>query len=198
MGFNMLRKHIKVEPMRWYYHCDRLGMLVWQDMPSGGGKIPFFFHRDPAAGHRRSPRDNRYRAFARASSQGRAEYMDELEEMVLQLFNAPSVALWVPFNEGWGQFDSTLVMERLRRAGPHPARGPGQRLARSGRGRPAQPARVLQALPLPARPSRPRAGAERIWRLQPARGRPLLQSKGLRLPPPAGCRRAVAGFCPAL
>lgn len=113
MGFNMLRKHIKVEPMRWYYHCDRLGMLVWQDMPSGGGKYRFSTITLPLITgiHRR---DNRYRAFARTSSQGRAEYMDELEEMVLQLFNAPSVALWVPFNEGWGQFDSTFVMERLR------------------------------------------------------------------------------------
>lgn len=117
MGFNMLRKHIKVEPMRWYYHCDRLGMLVWQDMPSGGGKYRFSTISLPLVTgvHRR---DNRYRAFARTSSQGRAEYMDELEEMVLQLFNAPSVALWVPFNEGWGQFDSTLVMERLRALDP--------------------------------------------------------------------------------
>ena len=117
MGFNMLRKHIKVEPMRWYYHCDRLGMLVWQDMPSGGGKYRFSTISLPLVTgvHRR---DNRYRAFARASSQGRAEYMDELEEMVGQLFNAPSVALWVPFNEGWGQFDSTLVMERLRALDP--------------------------------------------------------------------------------
>lgn len=117
MGFNMLRKHIKVEPMRWYYHCDRLGMLVWQDMPSGGGKYRFSTITLPLITgiHRR---DNRYRAFARTSSQGRAEYMDELEETVLQLFNAPSVALWVPFNEGWGQFDSTLVMERLRALDP--------------------------------------------------------------------------------
>lgn len=117
MGFNLLRKHIKVEPMRWYYHCDRLGMLVWQDMPSGGGKYRFSTITLPLITgiHRR---DNRYRAFARTSSRGRAEYMDELEETVLQLFNAPSVALWVPFNEGWGQFDSTFVMERLRLLDP--------------------------------------------------------------------------------
>lgn len=117
MGFNLLRKHIKVEPMRWYYHCDRLGMMVWQDMPSGGGKYRFSTITLPLVTgiHRR---DNHYRAFARASSQGRGEYMDELEEMVGQLFNAPSVVLWVPFNEGWGQFDSTLVMERLRALDP--------------------------------------------------------------------------------
>lgn len=117
MGFNLLRKHIKVEPMRWYYHCDRLGMMVWQDMPSGGGKYRFSTITLPLVTgiHRR---DNHYRAFARAASQGRGEYMDELEEMVGQLFNAPSVVLWVPFNEGWGQFDSTLVMERLRALDP--------------------------------------------------------------------------------
>ena len=117
MGFNLLRKHIKVEPMRWYYHCDRLGMMVWQDMPSGGGKYRFSTITLPLVTgiHRR---DNHNRAFARASSQGRGEYMDELEEMVGQLFNAPSVVLWVPFNEGWGQFDSTLVMERLRALDP--------------------------------------------------------------------------------
>ena len=117
MGFNLLRKHIKVEPMRWYYHCDRLGMMVWQDMPSGGGKYRFSTITLPLVTgiHRR---DNHYRTFARASSQGRSEYMDELEEMVGQLFNAPSVVLWVPFNEGWGQFDSTFVMERLRALDP--------------------------------------------------------------------------------
>ena len=159
MGFNLLRKHIKVEPMRWYYHCDRLGMMVWQDMPSGGGKYRFSTITLPLVTgiHRR---DNHYRAFARASSQGRGEYMDELEEMVGQLFNAPSVVLWVPFNEGWGQFDSTLVMERLRALDPTRPVDPRQRLARSGRGRTAQPACVFQALPLPARPARPRAGAE--------------------------------------
>ena len=117
MGFNMLRKHIKVEPMRWYYHCDRLGMLVWQDMPCGGSEYRFSTVTLPLVTgiHRR---DNHYRAFGRASAQGRAEYMDELEEMVAQLFNAPSVVLWVPFNEGWGQFDSTRVMERLRALDP--------------------------------------------------------------------------------
>lgn len=113
MGFNMLRKHIKVEPMRWYYHCDRLGMLVWQDMPNGGGSYRASAITLPLVTgiHHR---DDKYRLFGRESAQGRAEYMDELAEMVEQLFNAPSIVLWVPFNEGWGQFDSRKVCEALR------------------------------------------------------------------------------------
>ena len=74
LGFNLIRKHVKVEPARWYYHCDRLGMLVWQDMPSGPDK--------PA-----EIRD----VFAR-----------ELEHVVDALRNSPSIVMWVPFNEGWG------------------------------------------------------------------------------------------------
>lgn len=112
LGFNLLRKHIKVEPMRWYYHCDRLGMLVWQDMPSGGGRYRFSTVTLPLVTglHRR---DNRYRSFARASAQGRVEYMEELAEMATQLYNTPSIVLWTPFNEGWGQFDSTQVCKML-------------------------------------------------------------------------------------
>ena len=65
MGFNMLRKHIKVEPLRWYHHCDRLGMLVWQDMPSGGGKYSPLIQFLPVAFNRFSLKDDRYRLFAR-------------------------------------------------------------------------------------------------------------------------------------
>ena len=105
MGFNMLRKHIKVEPMRWYYHCDRLGVLVWQDMPSGGGEYRFATIKAPVllGGWLN---DRHYRLFARENAQGRAEYAAELREMILQLRNVPSIVLWVPFNEGWGQFDA--------------------------------------------------------------------------------------------
>ena len=117
LGFNMLRKHIKVEPMRWYYHCDRLGMLVWQDMPSGGGSYRFGTVTLPLVTGRHR-RDSRYAAFGRESAQGRAAYESELKEMVAQLYNVPSIVLWVPFNEGWGQFDAARVYDLLRSLDP--------------------------------------------------------------------------------
>ena len=113
MGFNMLRKHIKVEPMRWYYHCDRLGLLVWQDMPSGGGTyrkdaitLPLItgLHRN----------DHDYRRFAREDAQGREAYRAELREMIAQLRNVPCIGMWVPFNEGWGQFDAKDACRIIR------------------------------------------------------------------------------------
>ena len=117
LGFNMLRKHIKVEPLRWYYHCDRLGMLVWQDMVSGGGEYRFSTISFPLVTGRHHS-DHNYLKFARNMAQGRAEYMAELTEMVAQLRHSPSVVLWVPFNEGWGQFDAKLVCEKLREMDP--------------------------------------------------------------------------------
>lgn len=117
LGFNMLRKHIKVEPMRWYYHCDRLGMLVWQDMPNGGGPYRFGTVTLPLVTGRHRP-DSRYAAFGRESAQGRAAYESELKEMVAQLYNVPSLVLWVPFNEGWGQFDAASVHDLLRSLDP--------------------------------------------------------------------------------
>lgn len=117
LGFNMLRKHIKIEPMRWYYHCDRLGMLVWQDMVNGGGDYRLTTVTGPLVTgiHRK---DDHYRAFARENAQGRNEYLREMEENVSQLINAPSIVLWVPFNEGWGQFDSAAVSQRLHQLDP--------------------------------------------------------------------------------
>ena len=105
LGFNMLRKHIKVEPMRWYYHCDRLGMLVWQDMPSGGGVYKTSTISFPLVTGRHL-NDHDYRRFAREDAEGREAYHRELAEMVRQLRACPCIALWVPFNEGWGQFDA--------------------------------------------------------------------------------------------
>ena len=117
LGYNMLRKHIKVEPMRWYYHCDRLGMLVWQDMVSGGGEYRFSTISFPLVTDRHH-NDHNYLKFARNMAEGRAEYMNELTEMIRQLYHSPSVVLWVPFNEGWGQFDAKLVCERIRELDP--------------------------------------------------------------------------------
>ena len=117
LGFNMLRKHIKVEPMRWYYHCDRLGMLVWQDMPSGGGQYNLLTISAPliTGVHLK---DSHYRLFARTDAEGRDSYTRELEELVAQLQNCPCIVLWVPFNEGWGQFDAKNAVRLLRRLDP--------------------------------------------------------------------------------
>ena len=117
MGFNLLRKHMKLEPLRWYYHCDRLGMLVWQDMPAGGGRYdPLVISAPLVTGLHL--RDSRYRRFARADAAGRAEFTRELREMVAQLYNCPSVAMWVPFNEGWGQFDAADAARQIAELDP--------------------------------------------------------------------------------
>ncbi len=113
MGYNMLRKHIKIEPLRWYYHCDRLGMLVWQDMINGGGKYKFMTISAPLV-TKIHKKDNKYRAFARQDKAGREQYYTELREMVTHLYSCPSVVLWVPFNEGWGQFDAEKACELIR------------------------------------------------------------------------------------
>ena len=114
LGFNMLRKHIKVEPMRWYYHCDRLGMLVWQDMPSGGSRQHKMFTLYlPHIGIRKM-KDNRYFKFSRTSKSGREMFVREYREMVDQLYNCVSIATWVIFNEGWGQFDANKMTDYAR------------------------------------------------------------------------------------
>ena len=113
MGFNMLRKHIKIEPLRWYYHCDRLGMLVWQDMVNGGG----IYRKDTIAlplvfGNAHD--DSDYSYFAREEVRGREAYARELKQTVELLYNSPCVVLWVPFNEGWGQFDANKAVAQIR------------------------------------------------------------------------------------
>lgn len=117
LGFTMLRKHIKVEAARWYYHCDRLGMLVWQDMVNGGGNYSFWTISTPLVTGLHQ-QDRHYKRFARQDTEGRQEYLMELEEMVLQLQNHPSLVLWVPFNEGWGQFDAAAVYDHLHQLDP--------------------------------------------------------------------------------
>ncbi len=113
MGFNMLRKHIKIEPLRWYYHCDRLGMLVWQDMVNGGGKYGGGAISLPLVFGNAHP-DSDYGYFSREDVRGREAYLRELNELVQLLYNAPCVAMWVPFNEGWGQFDANKVVAAIR------------------------------------------------------------------------------------
>ena len=110
-GFNMIRKHIKVEPARWYYHCDRLGMLVWQDMPSVAGNVP-------------GKKDDPNRQWGQwgydtgwdypLSEEARANYYREWGEIIAQLKKFPCIVLWVPFNEGWGQFDTERVVAFTR------------------------------------------------------------------------------------
>ena len=121
LGFNMIRKHVKVEPMRWYYHCDHLGMVVWQDMVNGGGKpllplvcyLPNLF---PPVTTR--VRDNLYWFFSRTSKKARRKWEEEAMELIDQLYNVPCIGLWVLFNEGWGQFDSLRLTEKIHLADP--------------------------------------------------------------------------------
>ena len=113
-GFNALRKHIKIEPARWYYWCDRLGMLVCQDMVNGGTKYSNWTTLASSA-FTTSIDDTakNYKIFARDSEESRQMYYRNLKRMVEHLYNVPSLVLWTPFNEGWGQFDSKKVHDYL-------------------------------------------------------------------------------------
>ena len=118
LGFNTIRKHIKIEEERFYYHCDRLGMAVWQDMPNGGGAMNHFFVTDlpnafPAFG--RKVKDNHYRLFQRTDDKGREQFYRDLAGMVELLRDYPCIALWTPFNEGWGQFDAAKATALIRK-----------------------------------------------------------------------------------
>jgi beta-galactosidase/beta-glucuronidase len=117
LGFNMLRKHVKVEPARYYYECDRLGLIVWQDMPNGGaivGDLPTFLAL--AFGARR--KDGNYRLAGRADPASREDFQRELQELVEHLYNFPCIGMWVPFNEGWGQFDAARIAGWLTELDP--------------------------------------------------------------------------------
>jgi beta-galactosidase/beta-glucuronidase len=103
-GFNMLRKHIKVEPAQYYYEADRLGMLIWQDMPSGG------FPDQAVSGS--SERE------ATASSEQMAQYQDEFTRIIGNLRAFPSIVMWVVNNEGWGQFDARTLSQLVRSKDP--------------------------------------------------------------------------------
>ncbi len=98
-GYNMIRKHVKVEPARWYAHCDRIGLLVWQDMPNGD----------------RSPQWQNLNYFNGSelirSAESEANYRKEWKEIIDLLYSQPSVVVWVPFNEAWGQFKTEEIAE---------------------------------------------------------------------------------------
>ncbi len=114
LGFNMLRKHIKIEPLRWYYHCDRLGMIVWQDMMSGGKYIGDFYAGVlPNVGILHI-KDDKYKVFSREKKEWRDDFKRELTEMIDLLYNTVSLYCWVPFNEAWGQFDALKICDYVR------------------------------------------------------------------------------------
>jgi len=113
LGFNMIRKHIKVEAARWYYHCDRLGMIVWQDMINGGSGWNHLHHLIlPNLFRSLHVKDNiekTYKALGREHEANRQNFKKELKEMIDALYNMTSIAMWVPFNEAWGQFNAEEI-----------------------------------------------------------------------------------------
>lgn len=118
LGFNMIRKHIKIEPQRWYYHCDRLGMLVWQDMVNGGETYkPWYitYAATVLSRARQHIKDRHYRLLARRKEEGKAEFRNELRGTIHHLYNHPSICAWVLFNEGWGQFDTEQMTKLTRK-----------------------------------------------------------------------------------
>lgn len=104
MGFNMIRKHVKVEPARWYYHADREGILVWQDMPSGD------------MGNRWEIRPGVYRhdMYKERSAESEQIFKTEWSEIIEEFKFFPSIVVWVPFNEAWGQFKTTEIVNLTR------------------------------------------------------------------------------------
>lgn len=97
-GYNMVRKHVKVEPARWYTHCDQLGLIVWQDMPNGG----------PSPQWQARNYFNGREVIRSAASE--ANYRKEWKEIIDCLYSYPSIAVWVPFNEAWGQFKTPEIV----------------------------------------------------------------------------------------
>ncbi|MCR4924121.1 MAG: glycoside hydrolase family 2 [Lachnospiraceae bacterium] len=117
LGYNMLRKHLKIEAERYYYHCDRFGMIVWQDMVNGGAKYNFWFVTYLATLFntvRYRIFDDCYYLLSRKNKAGRIEFEREMKKTVKLLYNHPSICSFVIFNEGWGQFDAKRLTEELR------------------------------------------------------------------------------------
>ena len=113
LGFNTIRKHIKIESPYWYYLCDKLGLLVWQDFINGGADYKFSTIAFPLITGRHH-KDNNYKKFARLDKEGREQAKEEFKGIITYLYNSPSIVLWTIFNEGWGQFDSEQIYEHLK------------------------------------------------------------------------------------
>ena len=113
LGFNVSRKHIKIESLRWYYHCDRLGLLVWQDFVNGCTKYNFWLNQVPLF-VRYKISDKRYKKFFRENEEGRKEAYQEFLDTIDLLYNSPCIVLWTIFNEAWGQFDAKEIYEKLK------------------------------------------------------------------------------------
>jgi len=107
MGFNTIRKHVKVEPAQWYYHCDKVGMLVWQDMPSG----------DLGAGWNNRPGMEGGNDMER-KPESEAIYRKEWNAIMDALYDFPCIVVWVPFNEAWGQFKTKEIAEWTKSKDP--------------------------------------------------------------------------------
>ena len=120
-GFNMVRKHLKIEPQRWYYHCDRMGMVVWQDMVNGGGAYrPWFvtYLGTVLSWRRIRVRDRHGRLFSRTDIRGKREFVREMKETIRLLKGHPSICTWVIFNEGWGQFQAEELTRIAKECDP--------------------------------------------------------------------------------
>ena len=112
LGFNALRKHIKIEPLRYYYHADRLGMIIIQDFVNGGSKYHFPIIAFPLISDIHI-KDNKYSLFSRKNKVGREKALQEYIETLNYLKNVPCIGIWTIFNEGWGQFDSESIYSKL-------------------------------------------------------------------------------------
>lgn len=121
LGYNMLRKHIKVEMARWYYHCDRLGMIVCQDMVNGGGSysMPLVSYLPTVSQTLcNQVRDHHYSLLSREDKTHRERFELECRSTVEYLKFFPSIAIYCPFNEGWGQFDAVRITDMIRKLDP--------------------------------------------------------------------------------
>ena len=117
LGFNTIRKHIKIEMPRWYYECDKRGILVWQDFINGGGNYKFSTIAFPLiTGIHHN--DHNYKKFARENERGRQFALQEFKDTIDYLYNVPSIVLWTIFNEGWGQFDSKVIYDEMIKLDP--------------------------------------------------------------------------------